>query len=132
MEDSDFLDINVSAYTRLSDRRHFFYGEISDREGRGIGPGLIEYSDKAVEPGFFTHLEDVANSIEAVFKERLSDGDTYPGDMRVIFRNVIDEEYGDSIIHPASSYLGRKLNEDEFENLISLTDDRIRPLISRS
>lgn len=118
------IRINVVSYREVFSNKVYYGGELQE-----IGTGLEEHSDKYVQPGYFTSLEDIAEAIESGVMVEIEERRINPSEeiVKVVLTSKKEKIYGDSCIDSFGAYIQRSLNEEELEKLIRLTDARLRP-----
>ncbi|MBS3081155.1 hypothetical protein J4221_06800 [Candidatus Pacearchaeota archaeon] len=119
---SNEIRINVVAYLEVTSNRVFYTGELPN------GTVLEEYSRNIVGPGYLNSLEDIAEAIEFGVMDIIGENnykETLPPN--IVFTSRREEDYGHAYISNDGTYIQRKLNEEELERLVKLTDARLRP-----
>ena len=93
------------------------------------GPGLVEYSEKWKDPGYFTRLEDVADAIIEGIKEQSRDmSDLLRSDIFLEIDSNYKGVFPQSHAYADSSgcFIQEPLSKTELEELVKLTHARLK------
>ena len=120
--------VRVSVYERIEDGSVLYDGEfLKNSDTECDGGGLLELSEKVVDPGFFESIFDLAGAVRKGVEDVMRNFEPQDkSDTAVHFFNEIDETYGDAYFDFSGSYIQRRLNDQELRQILFSTDSRLR------